>query len=458
MKWLPRSIAGQMLALSLLAILAAHVVAVLVMTWWRADNETIHPLSVRTIETRVLSAYRAVGRAPDAQALLDDISLPDSRFEIADAPIANPPEMEAQGGRLAANLRRLLKLPDDLPVHAYLVPMDAGHAAGGNRNWLEKEFNTAGPPRALDIEVQMASGQWLRSRHWPTMLPAHWSRVLTFSLLVGMLPTALIALLFGRRIMRPLTLLTDASKRVSRGEHVVLPPPDGLSGVSDITKAFNEMQEKLIRFVNGRTQMIAAIGHDLRTPLTSLRIRAELIDDDGLRAAMIQTLDEMSVMVEETLKFARDDAHHEPTQDVPIADLVREVIDEQRIQGREVAWVSHVETSMLYRCRPVNVKRALNNVIDNAARYGDVCVQLVADTIHRTLRIEVEDQGPGIDPAHFERVFEPFSRLDSARNNATGGLGLGLAIARSCIRAHGGDITLHNMDCGGLRAIVELPT
>lgn len=459
MKWFPRTLSGQVVTLWLLAMLAAHVIAVLVLSWWRADNETIHPLYVRSIETRIQSAYRAVSRSADADKLLEDISLPDSTFRLATAPRPDTlptPEPSDQERALAQRLRTLLKLPADGSVKVHLRQVESAPRAADNRNWLEREFRGT-HAWALDVDLKLADGQWLESRHWPTMLPAHWSRVLTFSLLVGMLPTALIALLFGRRIMRPLRLLTEASRRVSRGEQVVLPRPDGLSGVREITQAFNDMQENLVRFVNGRTQMIAAIGHDLRTPLTSLRIRVELVDDAELREAMIQTLEEMSVMVEETLQFARDDALQEATQDVPIGELVGDVVDSHRIQGRNVAWTAHVDTATFYRCRPVHLKRALNNLIDNAARYGAVCVTVLADTLGQTLRIEVEDSGPGIAPEHLGRVFEPFARLDSARSMDTGGLGLGLAIARSCIRAHGGDVTLQNRREGGLRAVIELP-
>lgn len=474
MRGFPRSLSGQLVLLWLLAMLAAHVIAVVVLSWWRADNVTIHPLSVRTIETRIQSAYRAVSRASDAPTLLEDISLPDSTFELATGQSPDPealeassgsndgtqPDMDTQERAISQRLHGRLKIPDTQPVLVRLrqVEPDARGLPGTvrNGNWLERAFQGT-HAWALDIDVRLPDGQWLHSRHWPTMLPAHWSRVLSFSLLVGMLPTALIALLFGRRIMRPLRLLTEASRRVSRGEQVILPAAEGLTGVREITKAFNDMQQSLVRFVNGRTQMIAAIGHDLRTPLTSLRIRAELIDDDELRQAMVQTLEDMNVMVEETLRFARDDAHQEPTQDVPLDELVRDVVDGQVIQGRNVKWLNQLDAGMFYRCRPVNLKRALNNIIDNAARHGDVCVSVLADSVRRTLRIEVDDDGPGIDPAQLERVFEPFARLDAARSADTGGLGLGLAIARSSIRAHGGDVTLHNRHEGGLRAVIELP-
>ncbi|SDD73401.1 Signal transduction histidine kinase [Cupriavidus sp. YR651] len=456
MKWVPRSITGQLLALWLVAMLAAHVIAVVVMTWWRLDNVTIHPMAVRTIETRTLSAYRIAGRSDDADSLLEDISLPDSTFQLAAARTPDSTEIDDQEHMLSQRVHGLLNLPRDTPVKVRLQQAQPTHGIQDHSNWLERQLGGA-QAWALDIEVRLPDGQWLRSRHWPTMLTAHWTRVLSFSLLVGTLPAAIIALFFGRRIMRPLKVLTEASRRVSRGEPVALPQPEGPTGVREITRAFNDMQENLIRFVNGRTQMIAAIGHDLRTPLTSLRIRAEMIDDEALRDAMVQTLDEMSVIVDETLQFARDDAPQEPTQDVQIGALVREVVDSQTVQGRHVTWSAQVDTAAFYRCRPVHLKRALNNIIDNAARHGHVCVKLLADALHRTLRIEIEDDGPGIDPDYLERVFEPFARLDSARQMDTGGLGLGLAIARSCIRAHGGDVTLHNRLEGGLRAVIELP-
>ncbi|MFT3814717.1 MAG: ATP-binding protein [Acidovorax sp.] len=458
-KWLPRSLSGQLIALWLLAMLAAHAIAVLALSWWRADNITIHPISVRTIEARVVAAYRAGDSAADTDQLLRAISLPDSRFELADRAASAAGGIDAmnpQEQAIAQDIQRQLELPPGTPVRVHLRRVEASALHEDKRNWLEKVFRSD-QVWAIDVDVPLPGGQWLRSRHWPTLLPAHWDRVLSFSLLVGMLPTALIALLFGRRIMRPLRVLTEASRRVSRGERVVLPAPDGPGGIREITQAFNDMQDSLIRFVNGRTQMIAAIGHDLRTPLTSLRIRAELVDDEELRRDMVQTLDEMGVIVEETLQFARDDTLQEPPQDVALDALVAQVAEDQRLQGRRVAWRCEFGAGHLYRCRPVHLKRALNNIIDNAARHGEARVRGGIDAGGRALRIEVDDDGPGIPPGQLEQVFEPFTRLDAARSQHTGGAGLGLAIARSCVRAHGGDVTLHNRPGGGLRAVIALP-
>lgn len=456
MKWLPRSMAGQLLALLLLAMVAAHLVAVLLLSQW-GTAARIHPLSLREIETRVISTYRAVSGHPSgAQSLLENLSLPENRFELASAPL-DIPGMDDQEAALARGLHRRLGLPPERKVMVHLRPFDPLERPSGSDqapNWLIKLLDS-GNAWVLDIEVDLPDGRWLRSRHWPSMMHPHWGRVLSFSLPVSVLPMIFIAVLFGRRIMRPLKALTEAARRVSRGERVARLRPEGPSGVREITEAFNDMQERLIHFVNDRTRMIAAIGHDLRTPLTSLRIRAELIDDDELREAMVLTLDEMSVMAEETLQFAQDDATREPTQNVDIGALVGEVVERQRMLGRQVAWTAPPET--FYRCRPVHLKRALNNLVDNATRYGNAAVRVLPGGPRQELRIEVEDNGPGMRPEHLEQAFEPFARLDPARSLETGGAGLGLAIARSCIRAHGGEVSLHNRPEGGLCAVIVLP-
>ncbi len=455
MKWFPRSISGQLLFLWLLAMVAAHVVAIVALSWWRAGHATVHPLYMRGLETRLASSVRAVAQAPDADDLLAALSLPDASLRLAPAPGIDDAAMSEPEQALAQRIQAQFSGLPPAGVRVRLTPQ-AAPAGGDSRPWFER---WTAPPRAwtLDVAVALPDGRWLQSANRATMVPAHWDRVLSFSLLVGLLPAGLIAVLFGRRIMRPLVQLKDASERVSRGERVTLPLPETPVELREITRAFNDMQARLVRFVQGRTQMIAAIGHDLRTALASLRIRAELIDDPGLRGDVIQTVEDMSVMVEETLQFARDDVLHEPLQDVHPDQLVGQVVDSLRLQGHDIDWHPGQSPGTLYRCRPVHLKRALTNVIDNAARHGAVRVGLMAGAPGQGLRIEVEDDGPGIDPSQFEHVFEPFTRLDSARSPATGGSGLGLAIARSSVRAHGGDLTLHNRPQGGLRAVIDLP-
>ncbi|CAM3755890.1 ATP-binding protein [Paracidovorax anthurii] len=448
MKFLPRTLAGQLLALLLLALVVAHVVAVLLLAWLRSDGDEVHPLWAQSNKTRVVSVYRTVVSHPAAaEGLLEHINQPESRFRIRAASADDATAPSPQEDALAQGLRQRLGLPADVPIKVGLrprAPADADLALPD-----EDEHD-----RVLHIDVRLPDGRWLTSSHVPTLLLSHWRRVLSFSVPVGVLPIVVIAIFFGRRIMRPLRTLTEAAKRISRGERSAHLPLAGPEGVREIIEAFNEMQDRLLGVVNDRTRMVAAIGHDLRTPLTSLRIRAELVDDDELRHAMVATLNEMNTMVEEILHFAQDDAMRETTQHVEMGLLVSEVIEQQRVLGRDVAWSP--PQALPYRCRPAHLKRALANLIDNSARYGRVQVQM-ALSANRVLRIEVNDEGPGIPPDQIEQAFQPFSRLEMARSGETGGFGLGLAIARSCVRAHGGELRLHNRPEGGLRAVVELP-
>lgn len=471
MKLLPRTLAGQLLALLLLALIVAHLVAVLVLTWLRHDSDEVHPLSAHTIETRVSSAYRAIESSPEsAQRLVQSISLPDSQFRIRTRPFDDGQPMSPQEAKITASLQQRLGLqaaPDTaeptvrvhLRMRSPLAASQAGDVDQDILGLLSPAFDEDGS-WMLHVDVRLPDGQWLSSWHLPTMLLSHWSRVLSFSIPVGVLPIIVIAVLFGRRIMQPLRMLTDAAQRISRGERSAHLPLSGPEGVREIIDAFNEMQDRLLGVVNDRTRMVAAIGHDLRTPLTSLRIRAELVDDEELRQAMVTTINEMHSMVEEILHFAQDDAMRETTQHVALDALVGEVVEQQRSLGRHVDWSP--PPSISYRCRPAHLKRALANLIDNAARYGRVQVRLAVtgatdQSAARSLRMEIEDQGPGIAPQDMEQAFRPFSRLEVARNGETGGFGLGLAIARSCVRAHGGELKLHNRSEGGLRAVIELP-
>lgn len=455
MRLIPRSIAGQLLAVGLLAMLATHGIAVLIMSWWRADHSVIHPMSVRTIETRIAAAYRLVNAAGDGGRLLDSISLPDSTYRV-DANPATAPAMNPAERKLARELRDMLDLPQGWLVQVQLRQIHAGDDAQDKRNWLEKTLSRSSVWE-LHAEVRLPDGRLLVSDHLPSIMPADWGQILSFSLLVGMIPTTLIAIFFGRRIMRPFKVLTRAAHKVSRGEQAIVSFQGGTDSVREIMHAFNNMQRSLLRFVNERTLMFAAIGHDLRTPLTSLRIRAELVEDEALRQAMIQTLDDMRVMVDEILTLARDDAMQEPTQEIGLNGFVQELVNDQCMRGREVAHTSLLPDEYTYRCRPVHLKRALNNLIDNAARYGAVAVNVRQDSARQLLEIEVLDNGPGIAPDQLEHVFEPFVRLDASRPQTVAGFGLGLTIAQSCVRAHGGAIVLENQPAGGLRAVIELP-
>nr|WP_281379136.1 ATP-binding protein [Chthonobacter rhizosphaerae] len=257
-----------------------------------------------------------------------------------------------------------------------------------------------------------------------------------------------------RRITRPLRDLARAADRMGRGETVDALPETGPEEVRRTVHAFNAMHDRVRRFVADRTRMLAAISHDLRTPLTSLRLRAEFVDDPDVRDRIVETVDEMSRMTEATLAFARDDALAEESHRTDLAALVTAVADDFADLGHPVTVTGPDKLEL--EVRPVSLRRAVRNLVENAVRYG-ACARLTVEATPTEALILVDDDGPGIPADRLEEVFEPFVRLEASRNQDTGGVGLGLSTARSIVRRHGGDLTLANREGGGLRATIRLP-
>jgi signal transduction histidine kinase len=313
---------------------------------------------------------------------------------------------------------------------------------------------------AIEFSVPLADGLWLNvlTSHRPPPPGAFY----TLALQMGLMALAIIAIVAFtiRQISRPLRQLADAADRLGRGEDVPPVPEAGPRELRSTISAFNSMQDRLSRFVADRTRMLAAISHDLRTPITSLRLRAEFIDDDENREKIIATLEEMAAMTEATLAFARDEAVSEQREAVDLMAVLESLAGDQADMGHDVRLIEAVAAPdaapVTLACRPLAFKRALRNLIENAVRYGGAA-RISLETGPREVIIRVEDDGPGIPEERMGDVFEPFVRLESSRSGDTGGIGLGLAIARSLIHAHGGTITLTNRPEGGLTATVTLP-
>ena len=248
--------------------------------------------------------------------------------------------------------------------------------------------------------------------------------------------------------------LAAAAGRLGRGAAVDDLPEAGPVETRDTVRAFNLMRTRLDRFVRDRTAMLAAISHDLRTPITSLRLHAEFVEDAETRTRILAALDEMQRMTDDALAFIREDMQREETRNVDLHALVDSVAADLAELGHDVAVAD--SGRVLIPCRPAALRRALRNLLENAAAYGGGA-SVRTDRDDTGARVVVEDEGPGIPERDLERVFEPFVRLEASRSRDTGGSGLGLAIARSIVRGHGGDIVLANRAEGGLRATVTLP-
>lgn len=297
--------------------------------------------------------------------------------------------------------------------------------------WLEARINgVAPPPRAVLQNIL---------------------RIVISAVLIG-----IIAFFLARRMTRSWAVLAQAADRVGRGDYPKPVPEDGPLEIRRAAKAFNRMTARLKRFVEDRTRMLAAISHDLRTPITSLRLRAEFVEDAENRSRIIETLNEMEQMVEAAMTFAREETANEATRKIDIAALIEAAVEDLAETGRPIRFMGD-GAPRVYPCRPLSIKRALGNLMSNALIFGDHVEVSLKPADDGGMWIEVSDDGPGIPPDQRDQVFEPFFRLESSRNRETGGIGLGLAIARTAIRAHGGEIYLEDAPSGGLRARIYLP-
>ena len=303
------------------------------------------------------------------------------------------------------------------------------------------------------LAVQLRDGTWLNAASAKPAYGSVWTAQSTVTLGITAVILTLIAILVASRVARPMRRLAVAAEAFGRGEEIEPLPEEGPTDIRRTAEAFNRMQERLRRFVSDRTGMLAAIGHDLRTPITTLRLRAEFVTDAEMREKILATLDEMQAMTEATLAFAREEATGEPTRVIDLAALTESVCSDLADLGWDVAFAESGRVP--YRCRPASIRRALRNLIENAVRYGG-CARVSLAISRDSFEISVEDKGPGIPEAEFERVFTPFFRLEGSRSRTTGGVGLGLSISRTIARGHGGDITLTNLR-SGLRAVIRLP-
>lgn len=263
-----------------------------------------------------------------------------------------------------------------------------------------------------------------------------------------------VALIAVRFVTRPIKDLAQAAEAF--GQNLDSPPlaEAGPIETRRAAEAFNRMQVRLRRLVAERSRALAAVSHDLRTPLTRLRLRAELVEDDALRAQINADIDDMQAMVEATLGYLRGLGDSEATQSIDIEALLHSMVADEQALGRAVDFVGG--RSAAYPGRVSALKRAIANLTDNAVKYGHAAHLSVVDAAD-ALRIVVADDGPGIPPADLERVLEPYVRLESSRSRETGGVGLGLAVARDAARLHDGELKLENRAAGGLRATLVLP-
>lgn len=460
MRLLPRSLFSRLVLVLLGGLLVAQLVSF-----------AIH------MQERGELLLRASG-AQSAQRIADIVRL----LEPADAEgrrqivkvLAEPPLVvrmdrpplpeQAQAGTGSALFAALVRrfLGDGWPVQVVAVEVPAGRFRPGHRpgEW--------GPPRggfggmhgagqrglAYLAQVRLHDGTLVTFDARQPEQEAGWPIRMLGSLAVLLAAVVGVSLLAVRWATRPLKLLADAADELGRNIHR---PPLEETGPVEVVRAahaFNAMQARLVAYLRERTSVLAAMSHDLKTPVTRLRLRAELLPDPQLRGKFTQDLQELEQMVAATLDFLRGVQGAEALQPVDVLALLESLQADLSETGGRVAIAGRPLRP--YPAQPAALKRCVRNLLENAVKYGQAAAVEVRDA-DDALRISVMDEGPGLPQEELERVFEPFHRVESSRNRDTGGTGLGLTIARSIAEMHGGRLTLHNRAEGGLEARLTLP-
>ena len=432
-RWLPRSLFGRSLLIIILPV--ALMQAAVTWAFFNAHWDSV------------------TGRLSDG--LAGEIAWLATSYQKDPSP-ASFERMQAQAER-TLDLSIVLQPGRTLPTqhrHSFFAAVDRSlDRALSERLDRPYWFDATRYPAYVDIRVQLPSGVLRVLAPRERAFAAQAGAFVMWLACATVLLTA-VAVLFIRNQVRAIERLAAAAEAFGRGADSPSFQPHGAREVRQAAHAFLDMRARIQRHIEQRTALLASVSHDLRTPLTRLKLELALAKPGARVEAMKRDLAEMEHMIDEYLAFARGEAGESP-ETVPVLPLIEEVCEGARRAGAQVE-VS-VDPDLVGNLRPNAVKRALANLVMNAAANGERLRVQAGHAPSGRLEIVVDDDGPGIAPERYEDAFKPFQRLDESRNQNDKGVGLGLAIARDVARGHGGDITLDRSPMGGLRAIVRLP-
>lgn len=426
------TLAGRILVILLLTITVEFCTST--MLYERASQFSLredeaHRLAEHLVVTRKLIAERPAGERPAIARLLTT-----DRYDVRWGPLLPPPPP------LAAELGDMQR------------QVVAWEPALADAN-LRLKLSSPGRNAVVTGGLTLPDGTWLYfGMH---EVQTGWDLALG-RILLALVPAVGLMLIGGlliRQTLRPMKMLGDAAGRIGFGEWTPL-PETGSGEVLRVIRAFNAMQARIHRLIGDRTQALAAVGHDLRTPIARLQLRIDTLPDAATRDAMREDASEMEGMVASLLAFLGGESDPEPRARVDVAILAETIVDDLSDQGHKIRYSGPQSLEAIVR--PVDLKRALGNLTSNALRYGRN-VELLLERGGELIRFCVSDDGPGIPEARLAEALEPFTRLDPARGRNTKGLGLGLAIVKRIAERDGGSLRLANRSEGGLVATIELP-
>ena len=447
---IPQSITAQMMAVLGISFVFL-LLSLAILEFLEHDNvvETVESDFTKKRLERVLPVVKSI-RSNEVKRYLARISHCHDGYTLTNLPYQGL-RYSVQTDKLATNLSRTLAIEKNL--------VRVGFASFEKKDFSYSDCNDAEinfPLEGIVVSIRLSPNRWLNTEihphewHFTPSLSDWLVRSGTAFLLIGG-----IALLFVRRLSMPLKALSDAAKNFASGLEVTNIPESGPPDVKNAIHAFNKMQRQVSDEVERRTHTLAAISHDVRSPLTALRVKAELLEDPETRADHLVSIEKMERITSSALAFLKGESRNEPKRRVDLGQLVDSVCAEFRDFGEPVSF--KCPQSIQYACRPDALERAIHNLIENAIKYAknvEVHVAKQRDYVE----ISVVDQGPGIPREKFDQLLKPFARLSTARESETGGFGLGLSIANAVAEGHDGFLDLSQNGAQGLKATINLPT
>lgn len=433
----PRSLGGRTVVVLLAAVVLVHLGSMVV--YRESAVDAANTAQVIQLAERLASTAQAIAGRPASERdeTAHHLSSAGLSLHWSERPLVDlPGDADAALGALRDRLSMLFSGESRSGIRVGFAdhqPARKAHAILGSLRLEDNTFVNFRVPLLTDAAPMLHAA------------------LLSTSLMAGGI--AVVAMLLIRTLVAPLGALAKAADAIGRGPGIRV-AERGPDEVRHVAQAFNAMQSRIGRLIADRTQALAAVSHDLRTPITRLRLRAGFIADSDVQAAMDADLDEMEAMIDATLAYLRGDVEPEEPRATDLAALLATLVDDAADAGRPASFTGprHLDLPV----RPLAVKRAFANLIDNALTYGGAARVLLRDA-NTSVAVQIDDDGPGIPNDDLERVFAPFERLDGSRNRRTGGVGLGLSIVRQAIGREGGTITLSNRVEGGLRAEVVIP-
>jgi signal transduction histidine kinase len=468
---MPRSLLGRMLFLTLLVVLVAQALSsVIWVSQLRASQMEGLLTSARSLAQSMVASVSYIRSLPIGYRpmVLDQLrSMGGTRFFVSlnDKPLEmrvlpETPRKRAVLEQVESVLRERLGKQVDLSLH-FVDPNDLRIFNSGlkldelPRSWAHYAL-TLEPvnPPILVTQIQIGPSEWL---YLASLMPEPYASLedeglpdqqLWFILLTSCFLLLFIGLLVHWQ-SRPLKRLARAAREMSLGAEVEPLPEAGGSEVADVSRAFNSMRERISRYLNERSQLFSAISHDLRTPITRLRLRVELLDDEALQTRFSRDLDDLELLVKGALQCVKDTDIHENIEQVDLNHLLHGLVEPYLGTGQVTL---EGEASASYPGKPLALRRCIGNLVDNALKYGERAHLQIEDS-EDAFVLHVDDEGPGVPEQKLEQVFEPHFRLAGHQQ----GYGLGLGIARNLAHSHGGELSLKNLREGGLRVTLWLP-